>query len=190
MSFPLSRLALSSRAVVASLPVKRAALTSIRYNSSAPKAPNAADASQHKKLTPTPVQDNPDLEEGFPESQLNAAVISGAPADLQSRTVRIYKAAKPATQSSNWNGRSWKMDWDIVTKGGNWENPLMGWTSSADKMQGTSMFFKSKEDAIRFAENQGYDYYVSEPNMRHFRPKAYASNFLHAPGKLKMIRTK
>ena len=53
----------------------------------------------------------------------------------------------------------------------------MGWVSSADAMQGTNLFFKTKEDAIAFAERQGYEYLVQEPNVRQFRPKAYAANF-------------
>jgi len=53
----------------------------------------------------------------------------------------------------------------------------MGWTSSADHMQGTHIWFKTKEDAIYFAEKQGYEYYVQEPNVRAFRPKQYAANF-------------
>ena len=86
---------------------------------------------------------------------LAANLISQAPAELQSRTVRIYKPAKNATQSGHWNGRQWKMDWDILPRGHRWENPLMGWQSSADFMQGTHIFFKTKEDAIHFAEKQG-----------------------------------
>lgn len=66
----------------------------------------------------------------------------------------------------------------------------MGWQSSADFMQGERMFFKSKEDAIAFAEKQGYEYFVQEPNERRIVPKAYANNFLHSPKKLKTIRTK
>lgn len=31
----------------------------------------------------------------------------------------------------------------------------MGWQSSGDPMQGTHIFFKTKEDAIHFAEKQG-----------------------------------
>ncbi|EER24172.1 NADH-ubiquinone oxidoreductase 21 kDa subunit, mitochondrial precursor, putative [Coccidioides posadasii C735 delta SOWgp] len=119
-----------------------------------------------------------------------AAVLSGAPTDLQARTVRIYRPAKPATQSGTWHDHHWRMDWDVLSKGHRWENPLMGWQSSADAMQGTHINFKSKEDAIRFAEKQGYEYYVQEPNERAFHPKAYANNFLHVPKKLKQIRTK
>lgn len=82
------------------------------------------------------------------------------------------------------------MDWDVLGKGHRWENPLMGWQSSADFMQGTHINFKSKEDAIAFAEKQGYEYFVQEPNERHITPKAYADNFLYSPKKLKHIRTK
>ena len=82
------------------------------------------------------------------------------------------------------------MDWDILQKGHRWENPLMGWQSSADGMQGTHLNFKSKEDAVMFAEKQGYPYYVQEANDRRITPKAYAANFMHEPGKLKHIKTK
>ncbi|EDN03108.1 NADH-ubiquinone oxidoreductase [Histoplasma capsulatum] len=119
-----------------------------------------------------------------------AAVISGAPTDLQARTVRIFQPSKPATQSGTWHTHHWRMDWDVLSKGHRWENPLMGWQSSADAMQATHLDFKSKEDAISFAEKQGYEYFVQEPNKRAFRPKAYANNFLHEPKKLKIVRTK
>jgi len=66
----------------------------------------------------------------------------------------------------------------------------MGWQSSADFMQGVRMKFNNKDDAIRFAEKQGYEYFVQEPNERKFVPKAYATQFMHSPKKLKAIRTK
>jgi NADH dehydrogenase (ubiquinone) Fe-S protein 4 len=136
-----------------------------------------------------------------------AAVLSGAPIDLQARTVRfvtslyslarlptnnhsIYKPSKPATQSGDWHSHHWRMDWDILQKGHRWENPLMGWQSSADFVQGTHIKFKTKEDAVRFADKQGYEYFVQEPNERKVLPKAYANNFLWSDKKLKHIRTK
>ncbi|CAK7218365.1 ndufs4 NADH dehydrogenase Fe-S protein subunit [Sporothrix curviconia] len=121
---------------------------------------------------------------------LPAAVLSGAPMELEARTVRIYKPTKPATQSGTWAGSRWRMDWDVLEKGHRWENPLMGWQSSADFMQGTHINFKSKEDAIAFAEKQGYEYFVQEPQERKIVPKAYANNFLYSAKKLKHIRTK
>lgn len=66
----------------------------------------------------------------------------------------------------------------------------MGWQSSADAMQGTNIQFKSKEDAVAFAQKQGYEYYVQEPHERRFVPKAYANMFLHEPKTLKHIKTK
>ncbi|KAL2006331.1 hypothetical protein VTN00DRAFT_9985 [Thermoascus crustaceus] len=125
-----------------------------------------------------------------PGGALAAAVLSGAPTDLQARTVRIYRPSKPATQSGTWHQHCWRMDWDILQKGHRWENPLMGWQSSADAMQGTHLEFKTKQDAIAFAQKQGYEYFVQEPNVRKFVPKAYANNFLHEPKKLKHIKTK
>ncbi|KAF2708789.1 NADH-ubiquinone oxidoreductase-like protein 21 kDa subunit [Pleomassaria siparia CBS 279.74] len=125
-----------------------------------------------------------------PGEALAAAVLSGAPTDLQARAVRIYRPTKPATQSGDWHSHHWLMDWDPLPKGHRWENPLMGWQSSADFMQGHRIQFKSKEDAIDFANKQGYEYFVQEPNQRKFVPKAYANNFVHIPGKLKIVRTK
>ncbi|KAL8969392.1 MAG: hypothetical protein Q9183_002013 [Haloplaca sp. 2 TL-2023] len=119
-----------------------------------------------------------------------AAVLSGAPVDLQARTARIYRPAKTATQSGDWHGHHWRMDWDILQKGHRWENPLMGWQSSADFLQGTHLNFSSKEDAIQFAQKQGYEYFVQEPNERRIIPKAYANNFVHSPKRLKKIPTK
>lgn len=66
----------------------------------------------------------------------------------------------------------------------------MGWQSSADYMQGTRLSFNSKEDAINFANKQGYEYFVQEPNERKIVPKAYATQFVHSPKKLKQVRTK
>ncbi|KFA75571.1 hypothetical protein S40288_04458 [Stachybotrys chartarum IBT 40288] len=124
------------------------------------------------------------------EDVLPAATISGAPLELQARTVRIYQEAKPSTQSGIFRSERWRMDWDILPKGHRWENQLIGWQSSGDMMQGTHLNFKSKEDAIYFAEKQGYEFFVQEPNSRKFTPKAYANNFLYSPNKLKHIRTK
>ncbi|KAL8807317.1 MAG: hypothetical protein Q9182_000822 [Xanthomendoza sp. 2 TL-2023] len=75
-----------------------------------------------------------------------AAVLSGAPVDLQARTAR----------------------YDC----------------------GTHLNFKSKEDAVQFAQKQGYEYFVQEPNERKIVPKAYANNFMYSPKKLKKIPTK
>lgn len=118
-------------------------------------------------------------------------IVSGAHKDLvTSRTVRIYQEAKPATQLGHHNGDHWKLDWDVLGRANRWENDLMGYQSSGDYMQGTIMKFDTREAAIRFAEGQGWTYYVKEPKKRHFRKKEYSANFYHSAGPLKHIRTK
>lgn len=82
------------------------------------------------------------------------------------------------------------MDWDPLAKGHRWENPVIGWQSSADFMNGHRIQFNTKEDAVNFANKQGYEYFVQEPNERKFIPKAYANNFTHSHKKLKLVRTK
>ncbi|KAF8252866.1 hypothetical protein K440DRAFT_593944 [Wilcoxina mikolae CBS 423.85] len=133
---------------------------------------------------------SPFVEYGGQKIPMLAMTVSGAPVENQFRTVRIYKPSKPATQSEKWNERQWKIDWDILPRGHRWENHLMGWQSSGDFLQGNNIFFKTKEDAINFAETQGYDWFIQEPNTRKFLIKSYAVNFLHSRNKLRTIRTK
>lgn len=117
-------------------------------------------------------------------------VVSGVPQLVTDRVARIYKPAKPATQSSNNDGRAWRIDWDLEGKSNRWENDLMGWQGTADALNATTLRFDTKEAAIRFAEGQGYSYYIYEPKERKFRKKEYAANFFHSSGPLKHIRTK
>lgn len=127
----------------------------------------------------------------YDNAQRPKELVSGAPEELVTkRVVRIYQQAKPATQSGHHNGSHWKLDWDVLGKGNRWENDLIGYQSTADVMQCTTMQFDNKESAIRFAQGQGWDHYVQEPKKRHFRKKEYANNFLHSSGPLKHIRTK
>ncbi|PFH54094.1 hypothetical protein AMATHDRAFT_186907 [Amanita thiersii Skay4041] len=125
-----------------------------------------------------------------PRDVLVADVISGAPSELRHRPVRIYQPSRNTMQSGSGKSERWRIDFDILQGGGRWENPLMGWASSADYMQGTRISFRSKEDAIHFAEKQGWDYYVQPPVAKRIPPKNYSENFLYRPGKLRIVRTK
>ncbi|KAK9721886.1 ndufs4 NADH dehydrogenase Fe-S protein subunit [Basidiobolus ranarum] len=121
---------------------------------------------------------------------VQADITSGVPEELKERTVRIYRPAKTAMQSGLQQTRSWKLDFEIINTGAQWENPLMGWASSADPVQALRMRFPEKEDAIRFAEKQGWNYVVEEPKTRKFHKKMYADNYKYTPNKLRMIKTK
>ncbi|KDQ62310.1 hypothetical protein JAAARDRAFT_122204 [Jaapia argillacea MUCL 33604] len=121
---------------------------------------------------------------------VSADVVSGAPEQLRHRVVRIFQPTRGTTQSGTMKSDRWRIDWDILPGGARWENPLMGWASSADYMQGTRMSFRSKEDAVHFAEKQGWDYYVQPPTVKRIPPKNYAENYVYKPNKLRIARTK
>ncbi|KAI8381472.1 ETC complex I subunit conserved region-domain-containing protein [Radiomyces spectabilis] len=116
--------------------------------------------------------------------------VSGAPEELLERSVRIFSPSKTATQSGKNGTRHWRIDFDILEEGNRWENPLIGWASSADYQQALAIKFTSKESAIRFAEKQGWNYYVQEPKAVKWVKKAYADNYKYSPGPLRMIKTK
>ncbi|KWU42878.1 hypothetical protein RHOSPDRAFT_20454 [Rhodotorula sp. JG-1b] len=116
-----------------------------------------------------------------------AGVVSGAPAEeMHRRPVRIYRPAPPATSSAKTTSHNWRIDWDILQGAGRWENPLMGWASSADYVQGTSLTFTTAEEAIHFCEKQGYPYILQQPNVQKFVPKTYANNYTYTPRKLRI----
>ncbi|KAG1047215.1 hypothetical protein G6F43_010327 [Rhizopus delemar] len=117
-------------------------------------------------------------------------VISGAPEDLLERNVRIFKPARTASQQGKNGTRLWRIDFDIMEEGNRWENPLMGWASSSDYQQALTMKFNTKEDAIRFAEKQGWKYSIQEPKTPKFVVKAYGDNYKYSPNKLRMFKTK
>ncbi|KAJ2506123.1 ndufs4 NADH dehydrogenase Fe-S protein subunit [Coemansia sp. RSA 2052] len=121
---------------------------------------------------------------------LPAEVISGAPPSLTKRTVRIYRPSNNPMQSGQNANLKWRLDFDELEKGARWENPLMGWQSTADVMAPVRLDFTTREDAIHFAEKQGWSHYVQEPKFRVIKPKSYKNNFVYRPGKLPMVHTK
>ncbi|KAJ2763468.1 ndufs4 NADH dehydrogenase Fe-S protein subunit [Coemansia sp. BCRC 34490] len=121
---------------------------------------------------------------------LPAEVISGAPQSLTKRSVRIFRPANNPMQSGRNSNLRWRIDFDGLEKGDRWSNPLMGWQSTADPMAPVRIDFTSKEDAIHFAEKQGWGYYVQEPHFRVIKPKSYKNNFVYRSGKLPIVHTK
>lgn len=94
------------------------------------------------------------------------------------RKVTIYSPARTAGQlgladTAAGGGPAWKI---LHTNQGKWVNPLIGWTSTADTLDNVArqMYFASKEDAIAFAEKNGWSYEVQEyHNPTTTRPKRY-----------------
>ncbi|KAF5905612.1 NADH dehydrogenase [ubiquinone] iron-sulfur protein 4, mitochondrial, partial [Clarias magur] len=84
------------------------------------------------------------------DEKLDITTITGVPEEhIKSRKVRIFVPTRNAMQSGVQNTKKWKMDFDTRER---WENPLMGWSSTADPLSNMVLTFSTKEDAIAFAE--------------------------------------
>lgn len=59
-------------------------------------------------------------------------------------------------QSAKGKTKRWILDWDVLQGSGRWENPLIGWASSADYMQGINLAFRTREAAVAFVSGFGF----------------------------------
>uniref|UniRef100_A0A3Q2G3J7 NADH dehydrogenase [ubiquinone] iron-sulfur protein 4, mitochondrial n=1 Tax=Cyprinodon variegatus TaxID=28743 RepID=A0A3Q2G3J7_CYPVA len=101
--------------------------------------------------------------------------LTGVPEEhIKTRKVHIFVPAKTSMQSGINSTKKWKMDFDTRER---WENPLMGWASTADPLSNMMLTFSSKEDAIAFAEKNGWSYEVTEKRTSKPRVKSYGANF-------------
>ena len=89
--------------------------------------------------------------------------------------VRIYQPAKTAMQSGRRNTKRWILEFEPGSK--KEVEPLMGWISSADTRGQVRLYFATKEEAVAFAEKNGFSCRVHEPKTRRIKPKSYAENF-------------
>ncbi|XP_034094393.1 NADH dehydrogenase [ubiquinone] iron-sulfur protein 4, mitochondrial [Gymnodraco acuticeps] len=108
------------------------------------------------------------------DEKLDITTLTGVPEEhIKTRKVHIFVPAKTAMQSGGHN-KTWKLDFDTRER---WENPLMGWSSTADPLSNMMLSFSSKEDAIAFAEKNGWSYDVTEKRSAKPRVKSYGANF-------------
>ena len=92
---------------------------------------------------------------------------------------RIYKPAKPATQSGRFRTRLWVVEHEPKSR--QEADRLIGWVGSDDTEQQLSLRFPSREAAVAYCERRGLAYSVDEPRARTVRPKSYAENFTRRP---------
>jgi hypothetical protein len=90
-------------------------------------------------------------------------------------TVHIYQPSKTAMQSGRAGTRKWLLEFEREAP--KVTDPLMGWVGSADTLRQVRLTFASREAALAFAEENGYNAVVHEPRVRKVRPKSYADNF-------------
>ena len=111
------------------------------------------------------------------------------------RKALIYRPARNVMQSGRAQTHKWLIQFNSNVP--RWENPVMGWTSSRDPVQGMTLKFENKIEAIKFANEQGWAYEVTDEgtddddsSSSKIKPKKYADNFLYSSKKLKIIKTK
>uniref|UniRef100_UPI0024446F3C NADH dehydrogenase [ubiquinone] iron-sulfur protein 4, mitochondrial n=1 Tax=Nyctereutes procyonoides TaxID=34880 RepID=UPI0024446F3C len=101
--------------------------------------------------------------------------LTGVPEEhIKTRKVRIFVPARNNMQSGVNNTKKWKMEFDTRER---WENPLMGWASTADPLSNMVLTFSTKEDAAAFAEKNGWSYDIEERKVPKPKSKSYGANF-------------
>jgi hypothetical protein len=77
------------------------------------------------------------------------------------------------------SGRRKTQDWTIrfETDIPQSTDPLMGWIGGGDTRSQLRLRFATREEAIAYAERNGFTYEVEEPHLPRSRPKSYAENF-------------
>ncbi len=90
-------------------------------------------------------------------------------------TARIYRPAKTSMQSGQARAKSWVLEFEPDSP--RTTEPLMGYTSSRDMLSQVKLQFDSKEDAVRYAQNNELSYRVIEPRDSKRRTISYAANF-------------
>ena len=89
--------------------------------------------------------------------------------------VKIYKPSKSAMQSGRAIRDSWVLEYE--TKSSRQAEPLMGWTASSDTLNQVRLKFKSCDDAVSFAKENGWEYTVLPEHNRRVKPRNYGDNF-------------
>ena len=92
-------------------------------------------------------------------------------------SARIYQQPKSAMQSGKAKIDTWVLEFEQSEA--RRPDPLMGWTSSDDTQAQVRIKFPTKEAALEYAEENGIEVQVHEPNKRrpNIRAGGYGENF-------------
>lgn len=60
-------------------------------------------------------------------------------------------------------------------------DPLMGWIGTRDSLQQVRLTFPTRQQAVDFAERQGWAYRLLPQSERRLKPRSYADNFRPSP---------
>jgi len=88
---------------------------------------------------------------------------------------RIFEQPKSAMQSGRAGTTEWVLEFEPSSP--RRADPLMGWIGGGDTQSQVRLRFETREEAIAFAQREGFGYEVELPHTRKFVPKSYADNF-------------
>lgn len=91
-------------------------------------------------------------------------------------SVKIYKPAKTAMSSGRGNARNWILQYEREKS--QYIEPVMQWTASTSTRQEVKLLFPTKEEAIAFADKNGWKYTLFEPHAKYVKPSNYTDNFM------------
>ncbi|MEE8516625.1 MAG: ETC complex I subunit [Alphaproteobacteria bacterium] len=97
---------------------------------------------------------------------------------MKAREVRIFQPVRTAMQQGRGRSGTWVLE--FVAETPKQRDPLMGWSGSDDTQSQVRIQFSSLDDAVAYADKEGYRYQVHQPRERRIRPKNYADNFKYA----------
>ncbi len=91
--------------------------------------------------------------------------------------VRIYKPAKSAAQSGRAKTHGWLLEPELLTP--RTPEPLMGWVSAGDTLSELrgKLRFDTQEEAVAFANRNGWEFVLEPPAERRISPRNYLDNF-------------
>lgn len=111
--------------------------------------------------------------------------LSGFPESQRGRDVLIYheKELIHSRAKANASDLPWKAVFTSNSNSQQWVDPLMGWKSTSDPMEGfqVSADFKTLEDAITWANRNGFRTNVAYDQKFKKDHKSYADKFVHTP---------
>ena len=88
---------------------------------------------------------------------------------------RIFRPSKTAMQSGKAKSAAWVLEFE--PKDARRADPLMGWTQTADTEGQVRLTFETKEEAVRYADQNGIAFQLIDPKPAKRIIKAYADNF-------------
>lgn len=89
--------------------------------------------------------------------------------------VRIYRPSRSTMQAGLGATRHWVREFPSEAAGV--PDPLMGWASASDTRADARLQFGSLAEAIRYAQEHGWDVDLQESQPLRLLPKSYAENF-------------